>query len=198
LPELFTLTQAARMLGISRRALYGWLRDANITTRILPTDKRAQTLTRAQIERLAKAHSTAIKDESLLARLEQVEARLEALETWRQEQEARPSAPVTPIYPPARDIRTSAPAARFAEAVPLPVGALTKAEASRLVEARHGATFATVKQWPWPPSALASANAALAWALSYVAGTTRQKPTGWRWRCNVADCPCQQEASSAE
>jgi hypothetical protein len=72
-------------------------------------------------------------------------------------------------------------------------GALLKSDAARLVANRHGVAFNTAKGWPWPPSALASEEAAMRWALDYVARNPRQHPAGWRARCTVAGCPCHDE-----
>lgn len=92
--ERFTLSQTARMLGVSRRTLYGWLQDANIKTRPLPTDARAQTLTREQLERLARAHGVILQEAGLVARLEELEARMEVLEAkikaWEQQDSGTP------------------------------------------------------------------------------------------------------------
>ncbi len=198
MPEVFTLSQAARLLGISRRTLYGWLKDARITTRKLPTDKRAQTLTRDQIERLARAHSTAIKDESLIARLERAEARIEALEQWKAQQEGHlsPSLGAEAISRPLQSHPGAFSAPRAARSS-TPGAPILKIDAARLIAARHGVDQGTAKGWPWPTEALASQDAALRWALAYVAERPPHKrPHGWRWRCDVPDCPCHQRQDS--
>lgn len=70
---------------------------------------------------------------------------------------------------------------------------LKKMDACRLM-GRHGVKFNTAKGWDWPATALVSEQAALRWALSYVAGDPRRGGDAWRDRCDQADCPCQERS----
>ncbi|HLW01872.1 MAG TPA: hypothetical protein VKT82_24675 [Ktedonobacterales bacterium] len=215
----YTISQAARAIGVTPRIFSEWIADAGIETS-QRGDKRARYLTRAQVLRLADAHGRAIKDDPRAANAK-LAARVDTLEQRGQAQEAkiaaleariialehlsrsnRPSPAIHATPAPAQSQPGPLSSAGgsnpdLAETLPrLPripsAGAITKTDAARLISERHGVALNTARGWPWPPSVLASAKDAMAWALSYVANTTRQRPAGWLWRCNVSDCPCHQ------
>lgn len=101
--QKYTMTQAAALLGITRRALYDWIRDAGMATGKLPGDERTRALTHDQITRLAEGHGKRLADEGLEQHVKALEARLEALEAWKEEAERKlaqrretPSAPSAP------------------------------------------------------------------------------------------------------
>lgn len=142
--------------------------------------------------------------------LEAVKGQMEALEARVLALEARPSIrpsisiPATPApvqshsglssaaaFDPA-DLADTAKRLAARSSMPAPSHALRPGEAARLLHERHGANFDTVRQWNWPASALASEEAALRWALEYVAGDYRRQGKNWIWRCSVWSCPCHQ------
>jgi adenylate cyclase len=117
--------------------------------------------------------------QTLAAELDSVKRRLARLEQQRisRERQATP-APLQRATGPGdlpADLADTLKRPRVASA-----GRLSKAEAARLVANRHNVLFATVRQWPWPPSALQSAEAAEQWAIDYVASIAPHKrPHGW-------------------
>ena len=80
--ELVPLAQAAERLHIKLRALYTWIHEAGMTP--IQINKKAKGLTQAQIEELARAHGRILQTVEMaevLARLQAVERRLQAIET---------------------------------------------------------------------------------------------------------------------
>lgn len=194
--ERFTISQAARKLGISRRTLYNWLEQEQDTSQKLHGER---TFTRLQLERLAEKHGRRLEsdfrdleavDAALTERIEALEARVAALEQQRSisrggEAISRPSQTHPGAFSTPQPVAPKVPRAAG-------VG-LRKIDAARLVAARHGVEANTAKGWPWPAEALVSEEAALRWALSYVARMDSfRRPRSWRGRCDVPDCPCQQ------
>jgi DNA-binding transcriptional MerR regulator len=221
----YTISQAARAIGVSPRILSEWVADAGIETS-QRGDKRARYLTKAQVLRLADAHNRAIKDDpraanaKLAARVQSLEQRGQAQESKIAALEARiialehlsrSSRPSPGVHdPPAPPQSRTGPLSGaggnpddLAETVKLPkvirasAGAISKADAARILSERHGVFFATARQWPWPAEALVSPEQAILWALEYVAGIAPHKrPTSWRVVCAVASCPCHQAEQS--
>lgn len=216
----YTLSEACVLLGISRRTLDYWLQEAGINARNLPTDARKKALTMAQITKLAAAHGKRVKEVEGLAGLvvevaalrEQVEAlegmkgRMEALEARVLALEMRPSIrpsisiPATPApvqhatglsSTAAADPADLADTAKRPTVRPsMPSRTLRPGDAARLLQKRHGANYDTARQWNWPTSALVSEEAALRWALEYVAGDYRRQGKNWIWQCQTPSCPC--------
>ena len=194
MPTQYTLAEAARRLGIDRRTLYNWLQKTGIATEEAEADKRAALLSESQVRALAKAHGRALLS---LTSKESIQTTLETHDALLEEYERRIAALERAILPAERPARPplpeETPAPRAPEGSgPALAGALKKTDAARLVADRHGVSFNTAKGWPWPPSALADERAAILWSLNYVAATSRQKPQGWRARCTVSSCPCQE------
>jgi transposase len=197
--EQYTIKQAATAIGVSAQILREWLAETEITT-ATGRDKRAKYLTRTQVVTLAHAHRRTVQDESdLLALGERVQAlsnELEAVKKRLANLERQRSistegeAISRPLQSQPGPFSTSRPAA---PGMPRTAGVgLRKIDAARLV-ARHGVEANTAKGWPWPAEALVSEEAAIRWALDYVASIDYfRRPRGWRERCDVAGCPCQQ------
>ncbi len=195
--EHYTLVQAARLIGVTPRILVAWLKDAGISTRkgvkAAGEDARAQYVTRAQIETLALAHRRALPDDTALAalarQLQALQGELEAIKKrlarLEQQNITRPSRPAPAPLQSHTGAFLSGSAADLADTLKRPrvqgsQGGISKAEAARLVSERHGVLFVTARQWPWPPDALTSAEAAEQWAIDYVAAIAPHKrPRGW-------------------
>ncbi len=193
--EHFTISEAARYLKVSRQTLYTWL-NREPALRAYLTEHH--TLTRRQLDALALTQRRKPPQPTLREVDAALTERIEALERWRAEAEARLAALEGSRPSSAKGATTDVSVVgegqqnRLSMRLEGKTGALMKSDAARLIAARHGVTFNTAKGWPWPPSALASEEAALRWALDYVARTPRQHPAGWRWRCDVPGCPCQE------
>ncbi len=195
--EDVTLVQAARLIGITPRILTAWLHDAGIITRT-GKDKRAHYLTLAQVRMLAAAHGRVLPDDTSLAALAgQVQALSAELDALKRRVAAleQPKIRAARGFPESltQSLREPSPGALL----PQLRAAFAKMDMARLIAARHGVDVGTAKGWPWPTEALASQDAALRWALEYVAERPPHKrPHGWRWRCDVPDCPCHQRQDS--
>jgi hypothetical protein len=210
MPEDLTLVQAARLVGVTPRILTAWLHDAGITTRNgqkdAGEDGRAQYITREQLAMLALAHKRVLPNEASLAalagRIQTLEAELDSvkrrLARLEQGQNTTRERKATPAPLQSQPAPVSSLGADLADTLKRPrvlsSAALNKADAGRLVAARHGGNWKSFADWPWSAEALASEQAALRFALAYVAARAPHlRPHGWRWRCDVPGCPCQQQ-----
>lgn len=202
--EDVTLVQAARLIGVTPRILTAWLKDAGITTRT-GKDKRAQYLTQPQVRMLAAAHGRVLPDDVSLAalagQLQALQGELDAVKRRVADLEQKKIHAASGFPQSIMEERPGAMLPKLRAAFdPDPVrraayraDALRKSEVVRLVSARHGVEANTAKGWPWPQEALVSEEAALRWALAYVARMDSfRRPRSWRWRCEIESCPCHQ------
>lgn len=198
--------QAARLADRNERIVRGWIKSGKLKatkdghTWMVDTDDLARIpgvhlQPQEPEDKLPSLESMLLEHDNQIAELKR---RIIALE-GRPPTRLSPNTYATPAPLQSRTEAFSRPAGSAADLAdemmaPRTAGAIGKMEAARLVSYRHGVDVGTAKGWPWPPSALASANDAIAWALAYVTERPAHKrPHGWRWRCNVPDCPCHQE-----
>lgn len=199
----YTATEAAAYLKVSRWTLYTWLHKepelySHLQEHHTLTQRQLDALVIRQRKKPAKPTLQEV-DEALTERMEALEADMRTVKQHLEALEASRMPYRAPRMPTDVSGNPSTHASAFSDAperhfsfTPRTAGALMKSDAARLVADRHGVAFNTAKGWPWPPSALSDADAALRWALDYVARNPRQHPAGWRALCNVPECPCHE------
>ncbi len=193
--------QAAILVGRHERIVRGWIRSGKLRAE---RRGKAYAIDLADLERLTGLRFTE-EEEKRRAHVEGLDAMLQEHENTinelRQEVaalrarlEALERGPS--LLPSKSAEAISRPSQRVLEPLPRAAGSqVTKADAIRILAARHGLKVNTGKGWPWPDAALASEHEAIRWALAYVRGRPPHlRPDGWRWRCDVPDCPCHMEA----
>lgn len=196
MPAHFTLTEAARQLGISRRRLYDWMEESMMIAGSASEDGRVKTLTRAQVERLARDHKKTLREPADLAA---VFARLEALERHFTALEGRISSllespPSRASYTHTEAVSTHAPlppaspspASPSAEGVvPPPVRMLVAAWVSE----HGGPSKDTVRRWHDLPLDPAEA---LRFTQRKIAELGYRAHGAQLHRCGKSGCVCQE------
>jgi len=195
--EVYTLTRAAKAIGVTPRIFVSWLTDAGIIARkgdkATGEDARAQYVTRAQVVMLAAAHGRVLPDDVSLAALagqmqalssevDALKRRIAVLEQRGGTREGETISRPLQLHPGAFSAQEPT--------TPPPVRNLV---AKWL--ARHGAVENTVRRWPDlpldPEQALLFTREKLQ-ELGYRAHGVQLAP------CEHPECVCHQILTPAE